>query len=111
MLILLWLVAVLATALALAYLNANGVVWSAAVAGAIAVLWGAHLVPDAVAFALAAVFVLVAVPLNVPMLRRRLVVQSCSRAVRSHVRIFSLILLYKLLNLKVLSSVTGRAWR
>ena len=46
MLILLWLVAVLVGAVALAYVNASGVVWSAAIAGALAVLWGAHLVPD-----------------------------------------------------------------
>ncbi len=73
MLILLWFVAVLAGALALAYVNASGIVWSAAIAGAIAVLWGAHLVPDGLAIALAAVFVLLAIPLNVPALRRRLV--------------------------------------
>ena len=52
MLILLWVVAVLALALALAYLNAPGIGWSVAIAGAIAVLWGAHLVPDGVALAL-----------------------------------------------------------
>ena len=73
MLILLWLIAVLAGAVALAYVNASGVVWSAAIAAAIGVLWGAHVIPDAVAIALAAVFVLIAVPLNVPALRRRLV--------------------------------------
>jgi acyl-CoA dehydrogenase len=73
MLILLWLIAVLTGAVALAYVNASGVVWSAAIAGAIGVLWGAHLVPDGVALALAAAFVLVAIPLNVTALRRRLV--------------------------------------
>ena len=72
MLILLWLFAVLVGVVALAYVNASGVVWSAAIAGAIAVLWGVHLVPDAVAIALAAVFILLAIPLNVPALRRRL---------------------------------------
>jgi len=72
MLILLWLFAVLVAAVALAYVNASGVLWSAAIAGAIALLWGLHLVPDAVAIGLAAVFVLVAIPLNVPALRRRL---------------------------------------
>ena len=82
MLILLWLVAVLATALALAYLNANGVVWSAMAAGAIAVLWGAHLVPDALAFVLAAVFILVALPLNISVLRRRFLSDPVLRAFR-----------------------------
>jgi len=73
MLILLWLVAVLVGAVALAYVNASGVVWSAAIAGALAVLWGGHLVPDGVALALTALSVLVAIPLNLKPLRRRLV--------------------------------------
>jgi len=73
MLILLWFVAVLALALALAYLNAPGVAWSVAIAAAIAALWGAHLVPVGVAIGLAGLFAVVAIPLNVPALRRRLV--------------------------------------
>jgi len=73
MLILLWFVAVLALALALAYLNAPGVAWSVAIAAAIAALWGAHLVPVGVAIGLAGLFAVVAIPLNVPALRRHLV--------------------------------------
>jgi acyl-CoA dehydrogenase len=70
MLIALWLVAVLAGVVALAYLNAPGIAWSATLAAAIALAWGAHILPDGVAIALAAVLVLVAVPLNLPVLRR-----------------------------------------
>jgi acyl-CoA dehydrogenase len=72
MLVLLWLVAVLLGALALAYVNASALVWSAGVAAAIGVAWGAQVLPGWLTLVLAAIFVLLAIPLNVPVLRRAL---------------------------------------
>jgi len=83
MLTLIWLVAILLAALALAYLNVSGIVWSAAIAGAIAVAWGMHIVPEWLAIALSAVFVLLAIPLNIPSLRRKLVSDAVLAAFRN----------------------------
>ena len=82
MLTLLWFVAVVLGALVLAYLNAAGVVWSAALAGAIAVAWGTHVLPGWLSLALSALFVLLAIPLNIPVLRRKLVSDAVLAAFR-----------------------------
>ena len=73
MLTVLWLVAVLLLVLALAYINASGIVWSAAAAGAIAVAWATHALPNALSIAFSMFFVLLAIPFNVPILRRKLI--------------------------------------
>ena len=73
MLTLIWFLAVLLGLLVLAYLNAPGIIWSAVLAGAIAVAWGTHALPGWLSLALSALFVLLAIPLNVPVLRRKLI--------------------------------------
>jgi acyl-CoA dehydrogenase len=82
MLTLLWFVAVLLGALALAYVNASGILWSAALAGGIAVAWGAHIFPSWLAIALSLVFVLLAIPMNIPILRRKLISDAVLSAFR-----------------------------
>jgi acyl-CoA dehydrogenase len=83
MLTLLWLIAVVLGALALAYVNAAGVVWSAALAGAIAVAWGTHALPGVLSLVLSAFFVLLAIPLNIPVLRRKLISDAVLGAFRN----------------------------
>ncbi len=73
MLTVLWLAAVIAGALTLAYINASGAAITAAIAVALAVAWGAHTIPGWLALALTLVFVVLAIAGNVPVLRRRLV--------------------------------------
>ncbi len=73
MLTVLWLVAVLAGAIALAYVNASAFVWTAAIAVALGAAWGAHLLVPWLALALTAAFVLLAIPLNIATLRRKLI--------------------------------------
>ncbi|MEO8305938.1 MAG: acyl-CoA dehydrogenase [Betaproteobacteria bacterium] len=68
-----WLVAVLVGALALAYVNASGRVVSVATAAALALAWYFHTLPGWLALALTVAFVLLAIPLNVPALRRKLI--------------------------------------
>jgi acyl-CoA dehydrogenase len=72
MLTLAWFVAVLAGALALAYVNASGLVWTAAIAAALGAAWGAQLFPPWVTLLASFAFVLLAIALNVPALRRKL---------------------------------------
>jgi acyl-CoA dehydrogenase len=73
MLTLAWFVAVLAGALALAYVNASGLVWTGAIAVALGAAWGAQLFPPWVTLLASLAFVLLAIALNVPALRRKLV--------------------------------------
>ena len=82
MLTLIWLLAVLLGMLVLAYLNASGIFWSAALAGAIAVAWGTHALPGWLSLALSALFVLLAIPLNIPVLRRKLISDAVLAAFR-----------------------------
>ncbi len=82
MLTLLWIVAAVVVLVALAYVNAPGIAWGAAVAALIAAGWLAGLLPAWLALALAAAFVLLAPPLLVPALRRRLVTEPVLRAFR-----------------------------
>ena len=73
MLTILWLIAVLIAALALAYVNASGLVFTAAIAVALGVAWEAHTIPGWIALVLSLGFVLLAIAGNVPTLRRKLV--------------------------------------
>ena len=82
MLAIFWLVVVLFGALVLAYRNASALAWSAAIAAALAVAGGAELLPGWLTLALCAVFVLLAIPVNVPALRRALISDALLRAFR-----------------------------
>jgi acyl-CoA dehydrogenase len=73
MLTVLWLLAVIVGVVVLAYVNATGLVWTGAFAVALGVAWFAHLLPPWLALMLTAVFVLLALALNVTALRRKLV--------------------------------------
>ena len=73
MLAIVWLLVVFIGAIALAYVNASGRVVTAAIAAALIVAWGVQALPPWLTVALTVVFVLLAVPLNVPALRRKLV--------------------------------------
>ena len=73
MLTILWLTAVLVAALALAYVNASGLVFSGAIAVALGVAWWGHTTPGWAALLLTLIFVLMAIAGNVPTLRRKLV--------------------------------------
>jgi len=70
MLTVLWLLAVLVGAVALAYVNASGRAVTAAIAVALLVAWGAHALPGWLSLILSLAFVLLAIPLNVPPLLR-----------------------------------------
>src|SRR5512139_520217 len=78
----LWVVAILIGALALAYVNAGGIVWSAAIVVALAAAWVGNLLPAALTLALAVVFVVLALPLLVPPLRRALISNAVLGAFR-----------------------------
>jgi len=82
MLTLVWILAVLLGALALSYLNAGGALWSVAIAAALAAAWIAPALPLWLILAFAAVFVLLAIPLNVPALRRALISDAILGAFR-----------------------------
>jgi acyl-CoA dehydrogenase len=82
MLTVIWLAAVLVGALGLAYVNASGRVFTAAVAVALGAAWGAHAIPGWLALALTLAFVLLAIPLNVPALRRKLISDAVLAAFR-----------------------------
>ena len=73
MLTLLWLVAVFAGAVALAYVNASALVWTGAIAVALGVAWGGSLLVPWLTLALTLAFVVLAIALNVPALRRKLI--------------------------------------
>ncbi len=82
MLTLVWIVAVLGAMLVLAYVNASGLAFTAAIAIALGVAWFAQTIPGWLALALTLVFVLLAIPGNVPALRRRLVSDAVLAAFR-----------------------------
>jgi acyl-CoA dehydrogenase len=73
MLTILWLVAIVGGFLALAYVNAAGWLWTSAIAVALAVAWGAHLLPALLVIVAAAALVVLVIPLNFPRLRRALI--------------------------------------
>jgi acyl-CoA dehydrogenase len=82
MLTLVWIIAVAAGFIALAYVNAAGWLWSASIAVALAVAFGAHLLPAALLVLIAGAFVLLAIPLNFPRLRRVLISDGVLAAFR-----------------------------
>src|SRR5512137_2961615 len=82
MLTLAWLVVLLVVAVALAYVNAAGIAWTVALAVALGVAWVAHLLPAWLTLALAVAFVLLAIPLNVTALRRKLISDGVLSAFR-----------------------------
>jgi acyl-CoA dehydrogenase len=73
MLTLLWVVVVLIGAVALAYASAGGVAWTLAVGAALGVAWALHLLPPWLVLGLSVLFVLLAIPLNLTSLRRKLI--------------------------------------
>jgi len=68
-----WLVLVISGFLALAYVNASGAIWTAALAGALVLAAMAHALPIAALALLGLVFVLLGIALNMPGLRRSLI--------------------------------------
>jgi acyl-CoA dehydrogenase len=82
MLTLVWFIAVAAGFIALAYVNAAGWLWSAAIAVALALAFGAHLLPAALLILIAGAFIVLAIPLNVPPLRRSLISDGVLAAFR-----------------------------
>ena len=73
MLTALFLLVILIGALALAYRNASGHAWGLAIAAALAVSWYAHLLPLVLNLLFTAAFVVFALALAVPALRRKLI--------------------------------------
>jgi acyl-CoA dehydrogenase len=73
MLTALWIVATVLMLLALAFVNASGRAWGAAIAAALSVSWWVGALPLPLNVFLTAVFLVVAVVLAVPLLRRKLI--------------------------------------
>ncbi len=82
MLTIVWLLAVVIGFFALAYVNAAGWLWTAAIAAALAVAWAAHALPLLVTLVLAIALILLALPLNLPSLRRKLISDAVFSAFR-----------------------------
>ena len=72
MLTILWIIAVFIGLTALAYVNASGRAWGIGIAVALAAAWALPALPLALNLLLTAVFIVVAIPLAVPALRRKL---------------------------------------
>ena len=70
---LVWIAAVLIATLALAYVNASGVAFTVMFGAALVAAWSAHAIPGWATLVLTLLFVLFAIPANVPLLRRKLV--------------------------------------
>src|ERR1700682_4194850 len=73
MLTVIWILGVIVGFLVLAYVNVAGWLWTGAAALALAIAWSTHLLPPLLVIVLAAILVVLAVPLNYPPLRRRLI--------------------------------------
>ncbi len=73
MLIVAWLLAVVVAFFALAYLNAAGWVWTAAIIAALAAMWSAQWLTPLALLIIAIVLLLPAIILNIPVLRRKVV--------------------------------------
>ncbi len=82
MLTLVFVVAALVGALALAYVNASGVLWSAGLAVALVTAWGTKALSAWLVLVLAVVFAPLAIVLNVPALRRKLLSDGVLAAFR-----------------------------
>ncbi len=73
MLTVFWLLAVIVGFFALAYVNAAGWAWTVAIGAALAAAWAMHAIPLLAVLILAVAAILLAIPLNVPVLRRKLI--------------------------------------
>lgn len=73
MLTIVWLFALIVVFLALGYVNAAGWLWTAAIGAALAAAWAMHAIPLLALLILAVALVALAIPLNVPGLRRKLI--------------------------------------
>ena len=73
MITVLWIAAVVLAVLVLAYVNASGLAFTAMFAAALGAAWIAHAIPHWATLVLALLFVLFAIPANMPFLRRKLV--------------------------------------
>jgi len=82
MLTLIWLIAVFIGFLALAYVDAAGWMWSAGIAAALVIALVTHALPAVLVLLLAIVTIVIALPLNVPALRRKLVSDAVLAAFR-----------------------------
>jgi len=82
MLTLIWIVVVFAGFVALSYVAAAGWLWCAAIAVALGIAFAAHLLPAALLLLFSAAFVLLAIPLNAPRLRRALISDGVLAAFR-----------------------------
>jgi len=78
----LWITAVVLGLLALAYVNASGRMWGAGIVVVLAVSWALHALPLALNVLLTAAFIVLAIPLAVPTLRRKLVSDGVLAAFR-----------------------------
>ncbi len=79
---LVWILALVAGFFALAYRNVAGWVWTLAMAAALVVAWAAHLLPALILLTLGAALVLLAIPLNLAPLRRKLISDGVLSAFR-----------------------------
>jgi acyl-CoA dehydrogenase len=70
---LIWILAVVVGFFALAYRNVAGWTWTLAAAAALAVAWAAHLLPGLMLLVLGAALIVLALPLSVASLRRKLI--------------------------------------
>ena len=82
MLTLLFIVLILCSVIALAYVNATGRVWGVAIAVALAVSWTTHALPLALNLLFTGTFIVLALALAVPMLRRKLISDGVLSAFR-----------------------------
>src|SRR5450631_1150908 len=82
MLTLIWILVVVVGFFALAYINVAGWAWAIALAAALGVAWVAHLLPPLALLILGAVLVLLAIPLNLAPLRRKLISDGILTAFR-----------------------------
>jgi acyl-CoA dehydrogenase len=82
MLIVAWLLAVVVAFFALAYLNAAGWLWTAAIIAALAAVWSGHWISPLALLIIAAVLLLPAIILNIPVLRRKVVSDAVLTAFR-----------------------------
>ncbi|HUH93611.1 MAG TPA: acyl-CoA dehydrogenase [Casimicrobiaceae bacterium] len=73
MLTILWLIALIVVFVMLAYASASGLSWLGAITLALGLAWIGRLLPSPVLIALEAIALMVAIPLNLPRLRRALV--------------------------------------
>src|ERR1700682_3145036 len=82
MLIVAWLLAVVVAFFALAYLNAAGWLWTAAIIAVLAAVCGGHWISPLALLIIAAVLLLPAIILNIPALRRKVVSDAVLTAFR-----------------------------